>query len=365
MKLFPETAEIIEFILAFSLHPECQSKNGKKTMVSQIVAAADQVFLIEPNAGQARPAVSGESGDYVRKEFKLFGDDGFTFRDFLDMINPLQHIPVVGTIYREITGDEIDPGAKLFGSTVLGGPIGAIVSVIDVVIKHNTGKDMGEHTVAMFTGSGGAGDAPADTGDVPTEVASIEAGIAPIPGRDLGQSPPPIGIGFNATPAAPVQTPGRDFAAAGMSLIPKISPEKAAGILDRFTNYAPRTAPDLQALADFDTAAGPPLGTGPPLAAGNIVAPRPRPAAAPNQPLALDPRYPIDEYPGSASARPGAPVAGIRQAAASSQLAAVEQVLADLKQDWLTQSMMQALDKYESGRRLSNLPSAPANSVLR
>jgi hypothetical protein len=46
-------------------------------------------------------------------------------------------------------------------------------------------------------------------------------------------------------------------------------------------------------------------------------------------------------------------------------LAAVQQVLTDGKQDWLTQNMMQALDKYESGRSLGNLPPAPGNSVLR
>jgi hypothetical protein len=46
-------------------------------------------------------------------------------------------------------------------------------------------------------------------------------------------------------------------------------------------------------------------------------------------------------------------------------LAAVQQVLADAKQDWLTQNMMQALDKYESGQRLNGLASAPGNSVLR
>jgi len=332
-------------------------------MVSQIVAAADQAFLIEPGAGQARQAISGESEDYKRKEFKLFGEDGFTFRDFLDMINPLQHIPVVGTIYRAITGDELDPGSKMFGSTVLGGPIGAVASVIDVIIKHNTGKDVGEHTIAMLTGSG-AGDTPNDINDLPTDVAA-----APIGGQVPASSPPPAANGFGAQPAAASQRPGKDFAAAGMSAMPNISPEKAAGILDRLTKYSPATAPDLQALANFDTAAGSPAAT---LAGAPVQA-----AARPNKPLALDPKYAIDEKPAAKPLprRPMTPIAlapaaievalAPRPAGAAQQLAAVSQVLADAKQDWLTQNMMQALDKYESGRRLQRFPSAPGSSVLR
>lgn len=330
-------------------------------MVSQIVAAADQPFLIEPAAGKARQAISGESGEYVRKDFKLFGEDGFTFRDFLDMINPLQHIPVVGTIYRAVTGDELDPGAKMFGSTVLGGPIGAVASIIDVVIKYSTGKDVGEHAMAMFSG---AGDTPSDIADLPTDVAA-----APIPGPDPAQTTPPAASGFNAAPAVASRAPGKDFAAAGMSAIPNISPEKAAGILNRLTKYTPGAVPDLQALADFDTAAGSP---GPALANPPV-----QTAGRPNKPLALDPQYAIDDVPVAKPLprRPMAPIAlapaatefarASHPAGASQQLAAVQQVLADGKQDWLTQNMMQALDKYESGRRLSNLPPMPGNSVLR
>jgi hypothetical protein len=358
MSFFAETAEIIEFKLAFSLQLICQNINGKKIMVSQIVAAADQSFMIEPANRMATNAVSGKSEDFVRKEFKLFGADGFTFRDFIDMINPLQHIPVVGTIYRAITGDELDPGSKMFGGTVLGGPIGAVASIIDVVIKHNTGKDVGEHTMAMFSGTG-VGDTPVDFNDLPTDVAA-----APIPGQDPARIAAPAASGFGAAPAAASQTPGKDFAAAGMSAMPNISPEKAAGILDRLAKYTPGTAPDLQALAHFNTAADAP---------GTAL------AAAPNKPLNLEPLYAIDDKPAAAPkpapVRAMAPIAltpavaefarNLRPASASQQLAAVQQVLTDGKQDWLTQNMMQALDKYESGRSLGNLPPAPGNSVLR
>jgi len=79
-----------------------------------------------------------------------FGKDGFTFFDFLDIVNPLQHIPLVSTLYRSMTGDEIDPGAKIAGGTLFGGPIGAAVSIADVAMEESTGLDFGGHAMAMF-----------------------------------------------------------------------------------------------------------------------------------------------------------------------------------------------------------------------
>ena len=73
----------------------------------------------------------------------MFGDDGFTFLDFLDIINPLQHIPVVSTIYRDLTGDTLDYGSRVAGGTLFGGPIGALASVVNVIFEETTGKDVG------------------------------------------------------------------------------------------------------------------------------------------------------------------------------------------------------------------------------
>ncbi len=84
--------------------------------------------------------------------FQAFGADGFTFLDFIDIINPLQHIPVVGTLYREMTGDQIDPGSRIAGGSLFGGPIGAAVSLVDVAVEQSSGQDMGEHMMALFGG---------------------------------------------------------------------------------------------------------------------------------------------------------------------------------------------------------------------
>ena len=49
------------------------------------------------------------------QDHSLFSADGLTFRDVLDMINPLQHLPVVSNIYRAITEDELSAGSRLVG----------------------------------------------------------------------------------------------------------------------------------------------------------------------------------------------------------------------------------------------------------
>lgn len=99
----------------------------------------------------------GEKRDEDEKDrnghsFQAFGPDGFTFLDFLDVINPLQHIPGVSTLYRHITGDEIDPGSRIAGGTLFGGPVGTVVSMANVSLEHRTGQDMGEHLMSWFNG---------------------------------------------------------------------------------------------------------------------------------------------------------------------------------------------------------------------
>ena len=58
---------------------------------------------------------------------------GGFFHELLSDINPLQYIPVVGSIYRAITGDEGNPTlrfvASLGTSFALGGPVGLAITV--------------------------------------------------------------------------------------------------------------------------------------------------------------------------------------------------------------------------------------------
>lgn len=89
------------------------------------------------------------------------GDSGFIafLKGVIDIVNPLQHIPVVSAIYRHVTGDEIAPMARIAGDALYGGPLGAAVGMADVALEKTTGRDMGETAFALLGGGKGQ-DAP-------------------------------------------------------------------------------------------------------------------------------------------------------------------------------------------------------------
>jgi len=88
----------------------------------------------------------------VNQGKSFWGKDGFRFSDVLDTINPLQHIPVVSTVYRNLTGDEISPGARIAGGSLFGGPIGFISGLFNSVVEGATGRDLSAHVVALLPG---------------------------------------------------------------------------------------------------------------------------------------------------------------------------------------------------------------------
>ena len=75
---------------------------------------------------------------------KPSADDDFTFDDLISIVNPLQHIPVVSTIYRSLTGDTIKPFERILGDTLYGGVWGCVSAVANVVYQDVTGKDFGQ-----------------------------------------------------------------------------------------------------------------------------------------------------------------------------------------------------------------------------
>lgn len=117
-------------------------------MPSPVTPSTYDVFGV--NDLPPRPARAEGDAASARPGKPLFGDDGFTFSDFLDIINPLQHIPIVNTVYRAITGDRIDPGSRIAGGGLFGGPIGLVASLVSGMVEESTGKDPGEHALAAL-----------------------------------------------------------------------------------------------------------------------------------------------------------------------------------------------------------------------
>ena len=85
-------------------------------------------------------------------------DREFSFGDLLDIINPLQHIPVIGSIYRSVTGDEISGPARIMGGMLYGGPIGLVAALVGTIAEQEAGQDLGEATLAAMFGGDEIGD---------------------------------------------------------------------------------------------------------------------------------------------------------------------------------------------------------------
>ncbi len=75
-----------------------------------------------------------------------------SFDEFLDIVNPLHHIPIVGTIYRAITGDEISPSASIFGGFLFGGPLGFVTAIASAIFEEANGQNLGDTVLAALVG---------------------------------------------------------------------------------------------------------------------------------------------------------------------------------------------------------------------
>jgi hypothetical protein len=95
------------------------------------------------------------------------GDWDFSFHDLVSIVNPLQHIPVVSTLYRKLTGDTIKPLERIAGDTLYGGWMGLVSSVANLVFEKETGKDFGDTVLAFLQGDSVSNPAatPAPTAD--------------------------------------------------------------------------------------------------------------------------------------------------------------------------------------------------------
>lgn len=76
--------------------------------------------------------------------------EGMSFWDVLDVVNPLQHIPVVNKIYQAVTGDTIRTPAKVAGAALFFGPVGLAVASADAVLEKETGKDALDHVASTL-----------------------------------------------------------------------------------------------------------------------------------------------------------------------------------------------------------------------
>lgn len=183
---------------------------------------------------------------------------GFGFHDFLDLINPLQHLPIIGSIYRWATGDEPGDVARVAGDTLYGGPIGLALGLVAAATEDDKGRDLGERTVAALFGSGDNSKAP---------------------------SPAPATATASASPAAPAQN------AAWLSAFPNVAKTAAATPSPAQVATLYSSAPPAQTApspAQTQAPAAPPVLDHPPMplfrkVSAQVAAPQAAPAAPAEQ----------------------------------------------------------------------------------
>ena len=82
-----------------------------------------------------------------------------TFAEVLRALNPLQYVPVVGSIYRVITGDQGSPGlrtaASAIGGMLMGGPFGLLLSMAGSLVERMFHVEDAAHSLIAGRRSGG------------------------------------------------------------------------------------------------------------------------------------------------------------------------------------------------------------------
>ena len=162
-------------------------------------------------------------------ESNFFGPDGLTFGDLLDVLNPLQHLPVIGDLYRSMTGDEISAGARISGGTLYGGPLGFLSALANTVIEEATGKDIGGNLLAQITG----GDA-ADS----VVLATVDAGDR------IGD-----GVGDQVAAKLAEAAPARDGILPAVSGMPLVATGRHAAAMPAYPSLVASGAPNRQSSA--------------------------------------------------------------------------------------------------------------------
>lgn len=106
--------------------------------------------MIEQLPAASPTAPGGSSAPQARPEHAV------TFHEVLSALNPLQYLPVVGTIYRAVTGDIIPEPIRRLGSLIvsglLGGPLGIAINLATTAAEKITGIDLDQTGQALLLG---------------------------------------------------------------------------------------------------------------------------------------------------------------------------------------------------------------------
>lgn len=169
---------------------------GKMPVWGQGVPARQSTQTRLATADEEKSALPSGSSVLALREDPSFSapdtpgekDEGFGFFDLLDIVNPLQHLPVVGFVYREITGDTIKPVSRIAGGGLYGGLPGAAASMVNVAVEEATGRDIAGNVLALVERKELSSNRNGDGGgaDPESRLTRIAQAYADLPGSTIG-----------------------------------------------------------------------------------------------------------------------------------------------------------------------------------
>lgn len=132
--LIDNTAYAVSMVGNYTSHrPSAAETSLASTFAEQlqVVQSLDKSQAVAKTGSETQTADASSTQSTWRVDRSAAENVGevqdFTFDDFIDIINPLQHIPILSTVYREMTGDEIKPAARIAGDVAFGALTGSLV----------------------------------------------------------------------------------------------------------------------------------------------------------------------------------------------------------------------------------------------
>lgn len=133
-------------------NPRPRAGPAHSIVAPESAAQAPDLTVLEARERTRRMTMPGWQPQPDSPDFKPFGEDGLTFGDLIDVVNPLQHLPVVGSLYRWLTGDDISPAARVAGGALYGGPIGLAGSIGGLIVDGVMGGGADQQVLTAMLG---------------------------------------------------------------------------------------------------------------------------------------------------------------------------------------------------------------------
>ncbi len=133
-------------IPSITSHPPCLYQFDRDRTCGGVVQYHFNGNQVTLPPSSPTPLSGSNAGDITTKS-----DDSVGFDDILDIVNPLQHLPLIGWAYRRITGDTIKPVPAMMGGAIYGGGIGLLSSAVRQTLINVQEQNANNLRVATLT----------------------------------------------------------------------------------------------------------------------------------------------------------------------------------------------------------------------